>query len=353
MELCDFLVLSPHGVGLQSFLYGIRRLGVRCSTWGMVSTVSDFKKAQEYIDSEKKSHKIVGITLDCPVDIPRNFLFSTKTAIPIFVLVRDPIEIIVSILNQIIGDELVKVYLWQNQASMTGADELVETVMKKCSRYIIFTSLVESVAKRAIPSSRITVFDTKDLREERIEDTLCRVAKEFSVFFSKKRAAISKKSFNAFPSRIFRLLPACCIFAHGDAFLFISIMKKEISSFFNVNIESLFFEFSHNGCEYLAFAKDPNGYEHRYTDVSSLHVVNSLKDVERHARIQVAVVDKICSIHQSMKFDPAGLIAILNKNTALASLLKEVIANEVVQIEKLAPSIVSSWEHMNLFLNGR
>ncbi|MFV0421125.1 hypothetical protein [Oleidesulfovibrio sp.] len=97
----EFYVASPHGAGLQSFLYYLRLMGIPSTYWW------DQEKSFAAI---RRQHSVCGFTIDCRLSVGEHDPFQQYLSAhrPLFGLSRDPVNIIVTILNMQLGDALIE-----------------------------------------------------------------------------------------------------------------------------------------------------------------------------------------------------------------------------------------------------
>ena len=194
----SFYIVSPHGVGMQSFLYYLWKMGIPSTIWGA--------PLQSFL-MYKRAFKNVGLTIDQRYDDDNTrynaFNLSDR---PIFVLSRDPINLIKSCINQEIGDLILCHVFGDKSESIHNYfnKNIINSIIKRLTgnNYLPIHRFLDWFSKQ----SKFHILDVTDLYSSNIFNTLKLVNtllhNKYS--FTKENNEIFKIPYNKFSNRKFR-----------------------------------------------------------------------------------------------------------------------------------------------------
>ena len=202
-SLPDFYLVGGHGVGLQSMIYYLAYLGLPTDAWWGWNESHDKKISHTYPLAKNTNLYARGVTCDHALPQPLRY---GKGQQKILWLIRDPVALLCSYINQCIGDNL-------NPFSKNTCLGLNELTMDKFLHsdkfyYCMYSSQLRSVAARG----EIMPIDTTDLLPDFCEKTMEYITKMFNQSMPTGIKDIFKTSYNSFYSRLFYNIPPTTLY---------------------------------------------------------------------------------------------------------------------------------------------
>lgn len=241
-RVIDFFVVSPHGAGLQSFLYYLSALGMPTSDWTQTDVHGDIARALKYIETQKRTHQRVGMTIDKPLPDIRGFLPSLPIQqTPVFWLVRDPLSLLTSCVNQRIGDEIVRTRNPLKAFQYPMAWSALDYAMDNMLLYAPYTYLLYAAQLSSVSASRmVKVIDTTMLTGKEAQGTMKMVAGCFSGPPMGFNNDVFGVAYNSFKNRVQMLFaPRCHIQVRGKELGSVELIPRALFDFRNAGTRPL------------------------------------------------------------------------------------------------------------------
>jgi len=217
---CDFFTVSPHGAGLQSFLYGLHLLGLPCSPWWKLSSEGNLDAAISYIQAAKASSTFssragiavtaksisrpplyAGITIDRACYLNSNIETTQPNNTPVFWLVRDPVLLLCSNINRAIGELLIENLTIDSTGFnnlplfTTIKNTITECLIENTELYISYVQQLNTLASTDINKEfEVIPFDTTDINSTCI-DVIGRYFEIFRSNYIESQLDIAHNSF--------------------------------------------------------------------------------------------------------------------------------------------------------------
>lgn len=193
MKDIDFYVVSPHGAGMQSFLYYINFLGIPSSHWRWHMNQRCIKK-NNYPLKKSERRYYYGLTVDRKLD--KRVSYGNKKQ-NIFWLMRDPVELITSHINHGIGNQI---YPFDVHNGLYGLNDKTFDRILSYRTALLYSSQLQTVES----AGNIFPVDTAELKSDRVCDTLQRVSLFMGVKMPSGLDSIVKIPYNAYQNRVYR-----------------------------------------------------------------------------------------------------------------------------------------------------
>ncbi|GKG92767.1 hypothetical protein CE91St38_07750 [Desulfovibrionaceae bacterium] len=189
----DFYVVSPHGAGMQSFLYCINLMGIPSTHWRWHFSQRKFTiKNYPLPKSEHIYH--YGLTIDRKLE--KKISYGNKNQ-NIFWLMRDPVALITSHINHGIGHQINPFNIHNGICGLNNKtfDRILE--FKTTLRY-------SSQLKTVVSYGNVLPIDTQDLSADKIYDTLVGVSRFMNIKMPSGLDNIIKIPYNAYKNRLYQ-----------------------------------------------------------------------------------------------------------------------------------------------------
>lgn len=335
---CDFYVIETHGVGLQSLLYYLSLTGIPSSSWWSESILPVPKTQKIYAQ---------GITTSY---ISEEHIKKQKNADKAIWILRDPILILRSCINQSIGDRIVAKEL---DISIYNPDVsvILNRLLDKTSN--IYCKYISKV-RNFIGRGQIYSFDMEEIMPEHCSNTIRSLASLFGAPPPKCSDYVFTISFNSFKNRFLSNFPQFRI-RRGKHDIILGVTASELFDF----------QYNHwrsypvvdnivvNGESYVIFLKHIDNAFNPFStfEISSI----SLSDAERTAisffisefMVFMSFADTVYKKHA---ISEEYLVEFFLKNKKYYDMLMFVLEDELELLDNIAPGHVEKWKYYNMLL---
>lgn len=311
----DFFVVSPHGAGLQSFLYYINLIGIPSSSWSIPTSFPILKG--EPLAIGMTCDKVLQNPFPCPTR-ERN----------IFWLIRDPVLLLRAGINQMLGDKIRC-----GRFKKRDIEHHLEHILDKnnISHYIMYSSQLNSVPVHG----KIYAVDTSDISGEKCIRTMNTIASLYKKTISDDHAELLTVPYNNFQNRIFRDKNKIAVDIEARHYL--RVCPSNIYDFHFNQWKKRFIvdEFSLNGRDFTLFADNYSLMSlKKHTDINA--VINNTTSI-------LLEIDKFIKTYEDQLLHEDELISIIKNNNKYYDVVMNILKDELKMVRKIAPEKMENW----------
>jgi len=326
----DFFVVAPHGVGLASFIYYLNLIGLptTCLTHNYYPKVLN-EKIYAY-----------GYTCDYAGKFNREYF--TKKRRDIFLLLRDPILILLSTINQMIENRLTLIGSWSEYDYGDGlSDHTMEFLINKNAKsYIMYESQMQSIPNYG----DIYIYQTDDIMPLKCKETMREILKIFnSKDIDKYDDEIFKIQYNSGKNRLFKY--SNYIILKNDIKVFFCQYKFYDYNFNCWEANTKISELQHAGNNYVIFVnnKDNNKIELNNEDI---YIIKNYIDMYEE------MISSIVNIYEKFKLSPENIVQyfLSKKGKKYRDILLKTLDTELAIIKKIKMNIIDEWNYYKMIL---
>ena len=332
----NFCIVSPHGVGLQSFLYYLSKLNL----WG-----SQWYNQISHLQQLNAIHKLTGITID-NIYKCKEFKNQLTRKVPVFWLVRDPIEIITSVVNMGIGHNIVISMDKSTTAQplATPQERIVQAVTDQRVTNLEFSAQFRLLQNYGV----VKIFDVKDLLPDRVVGTMTEVANTFRLPMNIPDE-ILKISYNHFSNRIFRHYAD--IQLHTDLPTS-QLFPEKVYDFFTYKTFNHRFvqTVGHNNKSYAIVTSVPHN-EVEETQNKLKRKIN-LEALANTIQIREEICLKLTELYNERKISSEDTLNFLLENQQLRTILLNKLNKGLVLVGDHKKNYAENWKYYNKFVDN-
>lgn len=326
----DFCVVSPHGAGMQSFLYYLYKMGAPSTQWW---------EQRAHLQELRKQFPKCGITIDSPTCAITQGLVLQQT-VPVFWLVRDPIALITSCVNQQIGDAI---FFAMNDARNHNAEpcahnKILHFINNASGQYCCYGEQLESAKNYSL----LQVIDTTDLLPDRVCSTMKTVANTLSVPYKTSCETLFSISYNCFSNRAWNFFPQSSINSSVGRIKF-HIIPSKISEFilYKTHGRLSTFHFKHNDQHYTA----STAFE------GTLDLTQaSLDDLSHIIALRVDIITQLAHVYKQHAVSKEYVADYIQSNPQILGDFIKKQRFTLALLAKHAPEVLDRWTYFNSLL---
>lgn len=354
MDWPDFFTVSPHGAGLQSFLFYLSGIGLPCSPWTAIDTAENAWEAMKFVNARKRRYKHVGVTVDRALTNRDLFPGLNGKKVPVFQLVRDPVAVLASNVNLGVGAAVVRAVM-ENPSPDEKKEPPLDSAALRPDLKTWFTtfffdmpgfifrygSQLRSVA-RYTDESLIEVFDTGELTEAGAAQVLGRIRRHFGGYYGEGVRKLFSVSYNSFPNRVRHSVPLCELWPEARDPVSIWLCPKDMYAFHSQYKKSTVVGgLQVDGADFILFTPatgNPPGVLWR--ELSAAY--GSVAERVRAFRKRTA---EACELYERAAVRPEDMVAFLLENKECLERFRVLLDGELDMVERLRPGLTASWRH--------
>ncbi len=348
----DFFVVAHHCTGSASFLYYLHKMGIGCTTGGQIDYDNDrLTCALDRISEQRKSYKKVGFLLDSPLKNMWSVRKLSTYNVPTLCLVRDQVETILSGANGHLY--LLIAMSMANLKNVLGFPNVSTTVHDRFdSKHLFF--YISSRIKNIINPSDVKIIDEKDIRKDKVLETM----KSVSEFLSIDRESVGDYIFMNFNTPENRSSYYTDIeYGTRDGHIFRTSKSSDteyfyqIFSFFNALTPdkwTIVRSISHNNESYDLLCKD-NGQK---VDINQFQTMVGDERIIHMVEKKNILIKRILYLYQKNKFDIESVLNTITTDEDLLNQFRIASLMELDELERLSPGHLDRWVYTRRFMES-
>lgn len=334
----DFYVIGGHGCGRLSLSYYLNWMGAPVFPEGnLFPTLENIS-----IPVLKNPFTYAfGLTID---QISGHFgpINSEPVATPALWLVRDPIQIMVSLFNYFLGDAV----FGRGNALTLGNEPILPFLSKHISVCNLFDTLKRSINTTATP----LVVETPELLPDACAGTLKKIAAYLRIPYTESVAEIASIPFNTYDNRLWSRQPAKSY--PISAFYYVAPLyvapDKIFDFWFNQwSPAHTLFRFTYKGRQFTAGMP-----RERYEKILPSILENFFNEEKIEAtKTYIDVWEEHCALtrklYKQYSITAEDAVEAIRKNPRFRSRYLRFMENELKEFSVNYPGIVSKWKYFN------
>lgn len=338
----DFYFIAPHGTGALSFLYYIVYLG--CPSSNHESDYKDGKKTPIFYPVPKTlSISARGLSLD-RFFLGKHLNYGAKKVIQ---LIRDPVEIITSVINWYISSAVCCGTTHGINIKILNNYSKIEFIMSFFNIMCMFTSM-----RNCIDYKNSTLFiDTSEICAEHIKNTMFNVSNYLNTKYNSILDIICQISYNSFSNRIWKWQPIKNFIGGqiGSYIGNISIYPTVLHDF-HANYWSrakIIDVFIHKDEEYTVSM--PEKYFYERGKITRENIWDNSKRESMYTALDIWMAQKEVAeqLYKKYAMTPEETIALICSNPRFHSRFMRLMEHEISLPLKEVPQKVERWTHFH------
>ena len=339
-----FFLLCPHGVGTHSFIYYLNLIGAPSSSFlalyedgKLINPVYPVQKSTIYIRGIPCSH----ILLDSP---PLTYGNNQQKIIQ---LVRDPIDQLVSYINWLISDSIVRI-----NNSIFGNVILSKNLILKCIKQSFYmTCMFTSIRNSIVSNSDVFYVDTNDISTlQNLKKTMCNISKYLNIPHVHVEDKLYNISYNSFKNRLWLYQKKNVFFGNfytSPCIRQLPIFPSLIHDFAaNTWYRSHILDmFSYNNEEYIVSL--PESYFNEIDSKKTIWDENKREETKKYLDIFLAQKELCEQLYRKYVMTWEDLVSLIRSEPRFRSRFLRLMEREISLPLKNVPEKVEQWTHFH------